>query len=93
LTRLGCKRALLAMKSAKAGGHIKGCYRVKQAAFVPEQNSKLGVANACGLLKHRLENWLQFARRIGDDTQDLRGRCQLRERFVALMLEAIKFFW
>src|SRR6185436_20022778 len=43
--------------------------------------AKLGVANAYGIVQHRVENRIEIAGRAGDDSQHLRGRGLLLQRF------------
>ena len=57
---------------------------VKQATLVPENDSKLGFANACRLFQHRLEHWFQLSGRRTDDLEHVGGGSLLLERFTQL---------
>jgi len=44
---------------------------MERAAFITEQNAKLGPANTGGVLQHRLEHRLKLAERTADDLEHL----------------------
>jgi hypothetical protein len=63
LTGYGRKRSLPGEEIGKGGRYVVQCCRMKQATLITEQNAELGSANTGGVLQHRLEHRLQFARR------------------------------
>ena len=66
---------------------------MKQAAFIAEQNAKLGLANTGRVLQHGLEHGLQLAGGAADDAQHLRSGGLLLQRLVALALRTRKLFF
>jgi len=54
-------------------------------SFVEIQDSKFGLADACCVLKHRLEHRLQLAGRGTDNLEHVGGSCLLLERFPQLV--------
>ena len=66
-------------RSAVHRGYTKGI------TFVQQKIAKLGLADARGVLQHRLEHRLQFARRARDDLQHVGGRGLLLQRLAQLV--------
>ena len=54
--------------------HAEHRSRTPGAVLESKQHTKAGVADAHCVLQHRLEYWLQLARRTRNDAQHLRGR-------------------
>jgi hypothetical protein len=52
----------------------------KCVSFAEPKRAEFGLTNASGIRQHRLEHWLQFSGRSGDDAQHLRSRCLLLQR-------------
>jgi hypothetical protein len=52
----------------------------KSVPFAEPKRAEFGLTNASGIRWHRLEHWLQFSGRSGDDAQHLRGRGLLLQR-------------
>ena len=50
------------------------CYEVQSLAIPAVDGSKLGVADADGLLQHGFEHGLEITGRAADDLEHLRGR-------------------
>ena len=51
------------------------------AVTMQVQVTKLSVTDSRSILQHRLEHWLQFTGRSGDDLEHLAGRGLLLQRF------------
>jgi len=58
-----------------------GCGEAESVAIPAEDISKLGIADAHGLLQHSLEHWLKIARRAIDDLKNLGRSRRLLQRF------------
>jgi hypothetical protein len=78
----GSKRTLPIEEIGKRGRHPSRCCRMEHAALITEQNTKLGPADAGGILQHGLEHRFELAGRAGNDAQHLSGRILPRNRFV-----------
>ncbi len=53
-------------------------------SIIQVERAELGAANSRGVRQHRLEDWLQFAGRAGNDLQHLRGRRLLFQRLAEI---------
>src|SRR5262245_59040572 len=59
--------------------------RPEPIAFRQPKEAELGLADSGRVREHRLEHWLQLARRTADDLQDLRGRSLLLQCFAHIV--------
>ena len=68
-------RALACFRGKKRW-HLVGCDEAQSVVIPAKDISKVGLADAHGLLKHGLEHWLKIAGRAIDDLKNL-GRSGL----------------